>query len=243
LANAICFERPPKQPIWALGCVNSPRSRIEPEEDEPPDLPAIDVYYSSHPSVRLRPCDPKEKGLGLFAMEKIKKGEVVWKHCPEPHGRLTARIYSKKEIEQVWTEDLDWFWHWAYRCGEDLFLGPATKESPMQEATYYQNHSCDPSTWWEDETTLVARRDIEVGEEITYDYGTSEADEEELGLVGCLCGSPLCRGEIRGDDHLRPELIQRYGSHFQPYLRERIRKHMEQKTGGPWTFEFPKRDN
>jgi len=132
-------------------------------------------------------------------------------------------------VDDFWKDDLEWFWHWAYRCGEDSFLGPATKESPMLEATYYQNHSCDPSTWWIDEITLTARRDIEAGEEITYDYGTSEADEEELGLCECLCGSKNCRGEIRGDDHLRPDLIERYGDHFQPYLRERLRKVKESK--------------
>jgi len=118
----------------------------------------------------------------------------------------------------------------------------------MLEATYYQNHSCDPSTWWDDEITLTARRDIEAGEEITYDYGTSEADEEELGLCECLCGSKNCRGEIRGDDHLRPDLIEKYGDHFQPYLRERLRKLKDQKkplieeSDTPVQQTFPLRD-
>jgi len=225
--------------MCSLGC--STEQKVE-SEDEPPDLPAIDKYYSSHPSVRLYPCENEAKGLGLFAIEKIKKGEIIWRHCTDPYGRITGKLYTKQEVERVWKDDLDWFWHWAYRCGEDLFLGPASKESPSQEATYYQNHSCDPSTWWDDEITLVARRDIEKGEEITYDYGTSESDEVELGLTDCFCGSPLCRGTVRGDDHLRDELIQRYGRHFQPYLRERVRKHMESITGKPWLFETIKRD-
>jgi len=178
----------------------------------------------------------------LFVIAKINKGEVIWKHSPDPYGRHTGKIYTKEEVEEIWSNDLDWFWHWAYRCGENAYLGPSSKDSPSQEATYYQNHSCDPSTWWEDETTLVARRDLYPGDEITYDYGTSESNEEELGLVGCLCDSPICRGEIRGDDHLRPELILRYGKHFQPYLRERVRKHMENVTGLPWNFELTKRD-
>jgi len=143
-------------------------------------------------------------------------------------------MYTMEEVNELWSGHLEWFWHWAYRCGEDAFLGPVSLASPMQEATYFQNHSCDPSTWWEDEITLTARRDIFPGEEITYDYATSEANEDELGLVSCLCGSDLCRGEIRGDDHLKRELIERYGLHFQPYLRERVRKHVESMTGSPW---------
>jgi len=222
-----------------LGCgKNSSNSQEQVDSEsseEPPDqpvLPPIDIYYSSHPHIRLRPCENKAKGLGLFAIAKIYKGEVIWKHQPDPYGRMTAKIYTKAEVEKLWENDLDWFWHWAYRCGEDKFLGPLTKECPLREATYYQNHSCDPSTWWEDEITLTASRDIEAGEEITFDYATSESDEEELGLSKCLCGSSNCRGQLRGDDYLRPELIEKYGYHFQPYLRERIRKMKAMKERG-----------
>jgi len=220
----------------------SKHSEVALSSEIPQELPKIDIYYSSHSLIRLRPCENKEKGLGLFATGKISKGEVVWKHMPDKYGRVTGKIYTKAEINEQWGNDLDWFWHWAYRCGEDAFLGPLTKEDPDHEATYFQNHSCDPSTWWVDEITLIARRDILAGDEITYDYGTSESDETELGLDGCLCGSSICRGSIRGDDHLRPDLIEKYGKYMQPYLRERVRKHMEERTGKPWSFDCPKRD-
>jgi len=194
------------------------------EGEEPPDLPPIDIYYSSHPNIRLRTCDNSAKGKGLFAIAKINQGEVIWKHQPDPHGRMTAKIYTKEEVDDFWKDDLDWFFHWAYRCGEDKYLGPLTKDCPDREATYFQNHSCDPTTWWVDETTLTAIRDIEPGEEITFDYATSESTEDECGFIRCLCESSNCRKEIKGDDYLRPELIEKYGDHFQPYLLERIRK-------------------
>ncbi|WP_432987337.1 SET domain-containing protein-lysine N-methyltransferase [Dactylosporangium sp. CA-233914] len=38
------------------------------------------------------------------------------------------------------------------------------------------NHGCDPSLWWSGPYTLVARRDIAAGEELTNDYATSTAD-------------------------------------------------------------------
>lgn len=232
-----------------MGCGKfsfSSNEHVDSEGDEPPDepqLPPIDIYYSSHPNIRLRACENKDKGLGLFAIDKIKKGEVVWKHQPDPYGRMTGKIYSKAEVEELWKDDLDWFWHWAYRCGEDKFLGPLTKECPNREATYYQNHSCEPTTWWEDEITLTALRDIEAGEEITFDYATSESNEDELGLCKCLCGSASCRGQLKGDDYLRPEIIERYGDHFQPYLRERIRKIKATENPNPNdTVAFPERD-
>jgi len=227
-----------------LGCGYSSGSNeaVDSESgDEPPDLPPIDIYYSSHPHIRLRQCENIEKGQGLFAINKINKGEVIWKHQKDPYGRKTGRVYTSDQVKEIWKNDLDWFWHWAYRCGEDTFLGPITKDCPQKEATYFQNHSCDPSTWWEDELTLAALRDIEPGEEITFDYATSESNEVELGLMKCLCGSSNCRGELRWDDYLRPELIERYGEHFQPYLRERIRK-LQSAAAGSYEGVLPLRD-
>jgi len=242
--DAINFESPPKRPVWNLGVFHSSASieGVDSESgDEPPDLPPIDIYYSSHPHIELRPCENKLKGRGLFATKKILEGEVIWKHQVDPYGRKTGRIYTNAEVERIWKNDLDWFFHWAYRCGEDAFLGPITKESVDLEATYFQNHSCDPSTWWVDEITLSALRDIEPGDEITFDYATSEFDEEEIAIEKCLCGSSICRGSLRGDDYLRPDLIERYGGHFQPYLLARIRKRtLTAESSDPVTL--PERD-
>lgn len=70
--------------------------------------------------------------------------------------------------------------------------------------TRWFNHSCEPNTdvcarfdpateaveaWW------VATRAIEVGEEITYDYGFAAEVAEP-----CLCGADRCRGVIVEDD-------------------------------------------
>ena len=59
--------------------------------------------------------------------------------------------------------------------GDDLWLGPRSEAVIARKPTFFQNHSCDPTTWWVDDITLVARRDILPGEEITYDYGTTYA--------------------------------------------------------------------
>ena len=77
------------------------------------------------------------------------------------------------------------------------------------------NHSCDPNTlvdteWLKREQTVrawwTAIRDIEPGEELTYDYAFA-ADVAEI----CNCGAATCRGVIVDPDeqHLvRPELRQ-----------------------------------
>lgn len=67
-------------------------------------------------------------------------------------------------------------------------------------------------------------KDIEVGTEITFDYAMSECIE---GLGGncdwdCLCGAKTCRGRFTGADWRIPELWERYGSYFSPYILKKI---------------------
>jgi uncharacterized protein len=67
---------------------------------------------------------------------------------------------------------------------------------PPGSPVRFGNHSCNPNLWWEDGLTLVARRDINAGEELTNDYATSTALPDFR--MACLCGSGNCRGLISG---------------------------------------------
>lgn len=57
----------------------------------------------------------------------------------------------------------------------------------------------------------IAFRDIEVGEEITYDYATTETQFDRI--PKCACGSARCRGAITSQDWRLTELQQRYPPH------------------------------
>jgi hypothetical protein len=69
------------------------------------------------------------------------------------------------------------------------------------------NHSCAPSCdaeLQEGRIWIIARRDIQPGEEITFNYGY---DLENYRDYPCRCGSPQCVGYIVAEeffDHLRP---------------------------------------
>jgi hypothetical protein len=87
--------------------------------------------------------------------------------------------------------------------GEDSGLGD-TLFWDLACQTRWFNHSCDPnsevrSKWDHDAKTIrawwIALRDIEVGEEITYDYGFAAEVAEP-----CYCGAARCRGVIVDDD-------------------------------------------
>jgi hypothetical protein len=152
----------------------------------------------------------------MFATAPIRQGEVVnvW------GGTV---LLTEDDIEGSKAEE----WRakgyvWA-TIGEGLYLA-AQLSAANQDLTNFINHSCDPNVWMQDEVTLVARRDIGLGEELTVDYAMFEGDEEWVGRFECRCGSELCRGRFTGKDWRRLELQERYGQHWAPFLNERIRK-------------------
>lgn len=139
---------------------------------------------------------------------------------PTVVARLGGRLVTSTELQQIFSEAADLPEHKyvdTITVAEDLHLVLA----PGQP-NHYGNHSCDPNLWWIDAYTLVARRPITVGEEVTSDYATSSGIAAFA--MACSCGSPLCRGVITGEDWRRPELRARYGDHWVPVLLDRIRQ-------------------
>ncbi|MDC3958863.1 SET domain-containing protein [Polyangium jinanense] len=153
--------------------------------------------------VRPSPID----GHGIFATAPIEKGKtiIIW------GGQVFTRedIAAGRALRRSYTA-----------ISEDLFLGNVAGQE--HTADDYINHACDPAVWMLDEVTLATRRRLAVGDEVTIDYAMYlDADWEP---EACRCGSRLCRGSITSEDWQKPELFERYGYHFSPFLNERIRK-------------------
>jgi hypothetical protein len=163
--------------------------------------PAPTHYLS--PKLAARPV-PHKGGMGVFAIEPVPRGEILamW------GGRVVP-------VEQIYQFD-EQQRHYLIQVEEGLFLTP----SDPTEAAEYVNHSCDPSAGLDGQIALVALRDIGTGEEICFDYAMSES--HALFEFECRCGSPRCRGRVRADDWLDPELQRRYAGYFSPYLQRRI---------------------
>jgi uncharacterized protein len=142
------------------------------------------------------------------------------------YGVITTRRYLKDEIISYGDgilypdgAEIDDTYALIFPA-EDLGMSGKSIYWDLTCQTRWFNHSCDPNTEvmgrWDDEAQTmrawwVALRDIEVGEEITYDYGfTAEVAEP------CACGAPLCRGVIADDD---PENLARLPEHLRRLLR------------------------
>jgi hypothetical protein len=148
---------------------------------------------------------PGNEARGLFASRPFAKGEllVVW----------GGRIITGAELAALEPEKR----HWMIQIDEDLFQ--LTEPHDIGGADYV-NHSCDPNAGILGHIALVALRPIATGEEICFDYGTT--DSTRYCEFQCWCGSPNCRGWVRSDDWRRSDLRSRYGRHFSPYLLRRM---------------------
>lgn len=158
------------------------------------------------PRIEIRGSDIE--GRGLFAREPIAAGEFIWRKD------ANERAYSQAEIDAMTADERKNFYNYSYQTGPDEFYG--TPGGKAGDDADYMNHSCDPNTWFEPDQSMTARRDIAAGEEITYDYATSEARADFT--LQCRCGSLLCRKTVRGDDmRLITELQHRYAGHAMPH--------------------------
>src|SRR5215467_5510167 len=146
-------------------------------------------------------------GCGMFAREAIKKDEIVivWGGVVMTAEDIGAGRFRKGSLSAI---------------AEDRWLGASL--DGQEDPADYTNHSCDPNLWMSDEVTLIARRDIAAGEELTADYMMWEANEDYRAAWQCCCGSPLCRRAVTGKDWRLPELQERYAGHLSPFLNERI---------------------
>lgn len=73
----------------------------------------------------------------------------------------------------------------------------------------YVNHSCSPNAFFDTiAMNFICIAPIEVGDEITFFYPSSEWDMAQP--FNCHCGSPHCLGIIKGAAQLPDEVLKNY---------------------------------
>lgn len=135
----------------------------------------------------------------LVALKALSPGDVVL----ELNGSVNG-IPSRYSVQVGWETHLH----------SDLQAGD--RELVERYAWRYMNHHCEPNSVIRDRT-VVAIRDIAVGDDITFDYNTTEYDMASP--FACHCGSPVCVGLVRGARHLTEEQRQRVARWLPDYLR------------------------
>ena len=149
-------------------------------------------------------------GDGVFATAPIARGEKLMEFGGEKITATQMNAGGYRECS-VWL------------VADDTYLAlPDSDPDPSLDENL--NHSCDPNGWLTDEVTLVARRDIAAGEEITLDQGTWNFDDTEYTWddAACGCGARDCRGRLTENDWKLPEVQKRYAGHFHPFVQKMI---------------------
>ena len=130
------------------------------------------------PNVKVKPMRSKA-GIGLFAMEPIKKGKTIVEYVGKiMTGEEGDNLNSLYTFNVAKNHDID--------------------GRPKYNVARYANHSCRPNA----EAAIIgkrvfisARKNIMLGEEITYDYG-KEYWNEYIKPKGCKCVKCMEKAEV-----------------------------------------------
>lgn len=141
----------------------------------------------------------------MFAREKILKDELI--------SLWGGKIIHRDELDPTMPR----FTQRVLQMDENLYLLTAEEKEPND----CFNHSCEPNLGFFGQIGLVAMRDINAGEELTFDYAMSDGGPYDE--FDCYCGSKNCRSKITGNDWKLPELWKKYDGYFSSYLARRIK--------------------
>jgi len=117
-------------------------------------------------------------GLGVFAVQAIPAGTRVLEYV----GKLLTSAEAAKPGDKTF----------RFRVDRDHVVDGTAKWNPAG----FINHSCDPNcdSWVIDGAIwILTRRDITIGEELTFNYGYAFENFREH---PCRCGAPGCVGYI-----------------------------------------------
>lgn len=123
-------------------------------------------------------------GDGLFARERIRKGRRIIEYKGEkiPAGEGATRFRGDEELTYI------------FNLSDKYDVDGSLNGNEAR----FANHSCDGNAYADiinNRIWFIAERDIEEGEEITFDYRL-QGDE----LYPCVCGAGECRGYMNDSD-------------------------------------------
>jgi SET domain-containing protein len=149
---------------------------------------------SSSGSPRGRRIQVRRSGIhgkGVFAVAPIAAGERILEY--------TGRVMTWKQAQKLHPHDPDDPHHTFFFHIDDKHV---IDGGDGGNAAKWINHACGPNCEADEvdgRVFIKSLRDIEVGEELNYDYGlildgkhTKKIKKE----FGCRCGTPECRGTM-----------------------------------------------
>ena len=144
------------------------------------------------------------KGSGSFAVSKILKGEIV--------ASFGGNIIDQGELAKYSADRVSR----SLQLNKDTYLLSGNVSEPGDMI----NHSCEPNCGIAGTSSVQAIRDIEIDEELTFDYAMS--DSSQYDEFNCACGKEKCREKITGLDWQNKDLQAKYINYFSAYIEKLI---------------------
>ncbi len=226
-------EANPAWGLWTLGDIATLIIILSTSNNHGSDLPYIIMELGCHASVWLMiglssiyqfsgpnhlsvPALQAGKSGERFQVIDGPQGKGVIAQKSFPTGALLVPFTGPRFHQSEIVGDKQGERDRLMQIDKDQYLGPSGGLDDLI------NHSCDPNAglkFLDDTIQLVALRDIQPGEEISWDYSTTLRDSNFY--LNCTCNAPTCRGVISNFSFLEPSLQQRYRNLdvIAPYLR------------------------
>jgi SET domain-containing protein len=145
------------------------------------------------------------KGSGSLTVSKISKGEIVASFGGNVINQSELTNYSADRVSRSLQLDSDTY----------LLSGAVSEAGDMI------NHSCEPNCGMAGTSSVQALSDIEVGEELSFDYVMS--DSSQYDEFNCACAKDKCREKITGMDWKKKGLQAKYSNFFSAYIESLIK--------------------
>ena len=130
-------------------------------------------------------------GLGAFALRPIRRGTRIVEYLGQRVSHREAdRRYESKDANDAHT--------FLFIVDSKTVIDAGVDGNEAR----FLNHSCNPnceSVIEKRRVFIEAIRNIEPGEEMTYDYQIQREDDDPPGIeevFACRCGFPQCRGTM-----------------------------------------------
>lgn len=155
-----------------------------------------DRYQQMRSSLKQRLTFGKSAihGWGVFTKQKHLAGDMVIEYAGEIVRPIVADLR-----ERLIYNSLVGAGTYMFRIDDERVVD-ATRVGSI---AHLINHSCEPNCFsrvvtvnGEEHIIIFAKRDIEVGDELSYDYRFTSKGEQ----LDCYCGFPSCRGFVNADD-------------------------------------------
>jgi SET domain-containing protein len=145
------------------------------------------------------------KGSGSFVVSKISKGEIVASFGGNVIDQSNLTNYSADRVSR------------SLQLNKDTYLLSGNVPEPGDMI----NHSCDPNCGIAGTSSVQALRDLEIDEELTFDYVMSDSSQYDEFI--CACEKEGCREKVTGMDWQNKDLQTKYRNYFSSYIETLIK--------------------